>query len=127
MFRALAAVAVLTVGISGCAKIEAITGFRVTQQTIGIAVTASATAEKAAAPILKLPICSEGQKVIIDGCITAKLGDQIVTDVGKMRAARASLWAAAKADPNGVGLVDAYNAFKAATNSVQADIGAPTT
>lgn len=127
MLRATIAAFLLIVSLSSCSTVKSIAGFTVTQQTIGVAVTASAGAEKAAAPILRLPICSEGQKDILDGCISAKLGDQIVTDIGKMRGARDSLWAAAKADPNGVGAIDAYNAFKAATKVVQTDIGAPTT
>lgn len=121
------AIVALGATLAGCglATVKAVTGFTVSQDKVAIAVTASVAAEKLVPKVLRLPICLQGQKDILDGCVSVKLGDQIKVDLRAMQAARNSLWAAAKADPNGVGAYDAYEAFKAVTNALRADVGQP--
>lgn len=124
MFRSLAGAMLIALALTSCSTVKAVTGFTVDQQKISVAVVAAAAAEKAAAKVLRFPICTPAQKVLIDQCVTVELGDTIQRDTKAVNAARDSLWAASKGDPNGVGAYDAYEAFQKATAALKKDVGA---
>ena len=119
MFRSLAGAMLIALALTSCSTVKAVTGFTVDQKTVAVAVTASVAAEQTAKNVIKLPICAEGKHTIVDGCVTADDGDTIIKYTRSVQAARDSLWAAAKADPTGVGAYDAYQALTSATSALK--------
>lgn len=110
----------LAIGLASCSTVKTVAGLSIDQQTVATAVTAYAGVETLADQALALPVCAKNQRAIVDACITKDLGNTIIAYEDKGRAARKSLWAASKADPDGIGALDAYKAFKAATAKLSA-------
>ena len=115
---------VLIGGLASCSTVKAVTGFTVTEDKANIAIAASVGAERTAQHVLELPICAQGKKTVIDGCVTADDGDTIIKYTRGLQAARDSLKTAVRADPDGAGAIDLYRAVTSATAKLKDASGA---
>lgn len=119
--------AFLAVGLSSCAltnTVATVTGFRVTEDKANIAIATSVGAERTAQHVLQLPICAQGKRTVIDGCVTVADGDAIIKYTRGLQAARNSLLTAVRSDPDGASAYQLYKAVTAATAQLKAASGA---
>ena len=117
-----AALLALALPLASCSALKSVAGFSVSQKNVAIAVQAFDAVEASATNYLRLPACTDGQTTLGDGCRQPAVVPALIKDVRAGRAARDSLWAAAKAAPDGVGIKAAYEAVIAATAAIEQDL-----
>ena len=108
--------------LGGCAAIKTVAGLTVSQKYVGVAVQGFDAVEVSATQYLKLPTCTVGQSTLSTACKKAAVVPALIKDVRAGRASRDSLWASSKANPEGVGAIDLYNAVIAATATINSDL-----
>lgn len=112
----------LALPLASCAAIKTVAGLTVSQKYVAVAVQGYDAVEVSATQYLRLPTCAAGQSTLSTACKKPVVIPVLIKDVRAGRAARDSLWASSKANPDGVGAIDLYNAVIAATTTINSDL-----